>query len=652
MLWSQRKIQHKLLIIFSAVLALMALVTVGFYVIVTRENTLERARDTLTQTTQQHAASLQYQFDQVLSEMSLLTWSPLITAYVDALATDDTSQITSAEAEVQALFSTFIRSIPIYDQVRFIDATGMELVRVNQNVDGIPTVVPAVDLQDKSAEPYFPATLALGPDDVYISPLNLNRENGLIEEPYKPMLRYSTLIHDDANNPVGMIVINVATDRVLENLLQPFDEAAQLFLIDQDGTYLVGPDADKLFGVDLGTGASFAVDYPDDFAHITGDNNGSSISSANHPNHVSAFSDVTLTSTSGTMHWYLVMCVPHASVLSGLTSQVITSVLIVFGGLIVVIAAVTWATNQVASPLQQMTQAAQRVSNGDWDTPLPPTTGNDEVALLSTAFDNMLTTLRTLYDGLEDQVADRTTELREANKQLQEIDLAKSRFVADVAHELRTPITVMMLKLDLLQKKPQDSKRFIKGLERELGRMRSLVEGILDLSRLDALGNKRAIDMDVVKLNDIIDFVVDSQRMAAEAKSLQLRFEPDPALPVIIGNRNQISQVIENLVSNAIKYTPSGTVMVRTNRSGPDNNLACIDVEDTGMGIPPEEIQNLWDRFYRSERVRNSEIPGTGLGLSIVKEIVELHQGTIAVHSQPGQGTTVKVAFPPGRLLA
>jgi len=116
--------------------------------------------------------------------------------------------------------------------------------------------------------------------------------------------------------------------------------------------------------------------------------------------------------------------------------------------------------------------------------------------------------------------------------------------------------------------------------------------------------------------------------------------------PPVTGNRNQVSQVVENLVSNAIKYTETGSVIVRTYHDGSTDPLVCFDVQDTGMGIPAAEIDRLWERFFRSQQVRQTAIPGTGLGLSIVKEIVELHQGKISVESQPGTGTTFHVRFP------
>lgn len=247
--------------------------------------------------------------------------------------------------------------------------------------------------------------------------------------------------------------------------------------------------------------------------------------------------------------------------------------------------------------------------------------------------------------NLEQEVAARTQELRAANEHLLELDRLKSKFVADVSHELRTPVTNMGLYLQLLKAKPEKSEHYMTVLLEQAEHLQTLVKAVLDLSRLD---NVKQVAMLPVHLNELITHVVKAHQAQAESHDLDLTFTPDPDLPLAHGNAHNLVQIFTNLVTNAINYTNRGSIRVRTlvAQSNPPPNKIMVEVSDTGLGIYPEDIAHLFDRFYRGKQDRASIVPGAGLGLSIVKELVELHQGTISVQSQPGLGTTFTVTLP------
>ena len=245
---------------------------------------------------------------------------------------------------------------------------------------------------------------------------------------------------------------------------------------------------------------------------------------------------------------------------------------------------------------------------------------------------------------LEQRVDERTRELAEANERLKELDRLKSKFVSDVSHELRSPITNLSLYLELLeQAKPEKQIRYLTILKNQTKRLIQLVEDILNLSRLDA--GKDALVFSPVDLNAITRQVAVAHSRRAQAAGLILSFEPAPNLPSILGDPNQLTQVVTNLIDNAINYTPQGTINISTQLDG-ETGQVCLVVRDSGSGISPPDLPHIFERFYRGQYASDHSIPGTGLGLAIVKEIVDFHHGTVTVASVETEGTTLKVWLP------
>jgi PAS domain S-box-containing protein len=243
---------------------------------------------------------------------------------------------------------------------------------------------------------------------------------------------------------------------------------------------------------------------------------------------------------------------------------------------------------------------------------------------------------------LEQRVAERTRELAMVNERLTELDRLKSKFVSDVSHELRTPIANLKLHVELLEHgRPEKREHYLSVVKQQSRRLGQLVDDILNLSRLEMGGERAAFGP--VDLNLLAEQIVVAHQPRAESNGLTLTFEPLLNLQPVRGEVNQLSQVVTNLVINALNYTPDGRVRVTTFQTTEE---ACLQVEDTGIGIDPEDLPNIFDRFYRGRRSQRSETPGTGLGLAIVKEIVDLHDGHIDVDSQVRQGTTFKVWLP------
>jgi PAS domain S-box-containing protein len=250
--------------------------------------------------------------------------------------------------------------------------------------------------------------------------------------------------------------------------------------------------------------------------------------------------------------------------------------------------------------------------------------------------------VRALNADLERRVADRTRDLAGANARLQELDRLKSKFVSDVSHDLRTPLATLQLHLGLLERgEPEKRGSHVAALRAQVHQLIDLVEDILDLSRLER--EEETAEFEAVDLNAVAERVVTANQARAKAAGLDLVFQPEANLPPVQGVHDLLSRLVANLTTNAIHYTSAGHVQVRTFR---EDGYVRLQVSDTGIGIDPDELPHVFERFYRGRRARKSDVPGTGLGLGIVREIAELHGGSVRVESTVGEGSAFTVEFP------
>lgn len=251
--------------------------------------------------------------------------------------------------------------------------------------------------------------------------------------------------------------------------------------------------------------------------------------------------------------------------------------------------------------------------------------------------------IQQLNEDLEQRVIERTHQLASANDRLKELDRLKSKFIADVSHELRTPLAVLNTRLYLLEHGKDNLEKHIMGFRMQLDRLQEFVENVFDLSVIDL--SRDNVEFQSVSLNQIVEQTIIALAPRAEVNDIALEFAPDETLPPIRGVRNHLLQVATNIIANALKYTENGTVSIHTGMDV-SRQQVYLRVKDSGMGIAPEDVPHLFERFYRGEQTGQSNIPGTGLGLAIVKEILESHRGDIHIESKVGEGSTFTVWLP------
>jgi PAS domain S-box-containing protein len=239
------------------------------------------------------------------------------------------------------------------------------------------------------------------------------------------------------------------------------------------------------------------------------------------------------------------------------------------------------------------------------------------------------------------------TQTQEQNERLRKLDRMKDEFIALVSHELRTPLTSicgyleLLLQDDVMAELPEAQLNWLDVIDRNAERLLRLVEDLL-LTAQTSAGNL-ALEKAELDVAAVVAQAVQAGTPVAAARGISLTCSTEP-LPLANGDRLRIGQVVDNLVSNALKFTPAGgNVEVR---AYPHRSAVRIEVTDTGMGISDDEQSQLFERFFRTARAQEEAIPGVGLGLSISKAIVEAHDGRIAVRSKEGVGTTFFVDLP------
>ncbi len=232
--------------------------------------------------------------------------------------------------------------------------------------------------------------------------------------------------------------------------------------------------------------------------------------------------------------------------------------------------------------------------------------------------------------------------------QLKTYETMRADFIANLTHEIRTPLSALYGYAETLEhgvEDPETEKRFLGIIERQAKRLSRLVDDLLSLSNLER--GLSPLKLEEAAPRAILEDAAELMRERAERGGIKLEIESPAETPLIRADRDKMHQVFLNLIDNAIKYTPrGGSVTLQARPGGDGGRLVEMRVSDTGEGIPASDLPRLTERFYRVDRARSRELGGTGLGLAIVKHIVQLHQGNLSIESRVGEGTTVIVSVP------
>jgi signal transduction histidine kinase/DNA-binding response OmpR family regulator len=302
--------------------------------------------------------------------------------------------------------------------------------------------------------------------------------------------------------------------------------------------------------------------------------------------------------------------------------------------------------SRITSPLEELTAGAKSIAEGNFDRPLGIKSG-DELQILAETFTYMTERLKHNVEQLEES----NKKLAAANEELKELDRLKSDLLANVSHELRTPLTAIKGYTDyILDGKlgpvTEKQERGLVVVQRNLERLSKSINALLDFSRMEM--GRITLNIQPFNLSQLADSILTTLRSELEKKKITFTSQVPLDLPPVIADREKLSQVIENLVINALKFTPEGgRITLAASRDDLMGRPAAeIRISDTGIGIPAGQVGKIFNRFHQVDGSTTRRFGGVGLGLAIVKSILDAHAAPVVVESEVGRGTSFRFTLP------
>ena len=519
-----------------------------------------------------------------------------------------------------------------YDQIRYLDETGMEVVRVNYN-NGTPKSVEKKDLQPKGNRYYFKDTFALDRNEIFVSPLDLNVERGEIEKPLKPMIRFGVPIFNNKNKKCGAIIINYLASTLIASIKEAGTlSLGDIMLVNSEGYWLCSPIPDDEWGFMMKNrrDRKFSATFPDawnkilssDTCQIHNPNglftsttiyplqeglkssSGSALASGESQNQVS----------SSEYFWKIVSHVPKQDLNSGTRGLLIK--LFFMAILLFLLAAIPSWIIAKAIVKRKVHQAE----------------------------------LTRYWNHLEGLVKERTDELEKAKKTAEASNKAKSEFLANVSHELKTPLNAILGYSQYLSNKLKDpdTGQYLKKIEFSTNNLRLIIDDLLTMSQMKS--SFRKSDDAPLNVNNFLNHLANIVSIEVENKSLDFTLTIGSDVPdVLVLCEVRLRHVLLNLLSNAIKFTHKGSIKMTAFTKNFDATRKILDlhirIEDTGIGITEAFSGKVFDQFQQQDGSRTREFGGLGLGLAVAQRLAQLMGGTITVKSEINKGSVFEVTL-------
>jgi signal transduction histidine kinase/CheY-like chemotaxis protein len=525
-----------------------------------------------------------------------------------------------------------LRLTPAIAEVAQLDASGREQLRVSRqerDVIGSQT--------DFSKNPAF---LGAKQNGVYYGPVYFFRET----EPYLTLALRG--LGDEPTVTIAEVNLRFMWDVVAQIKA---GQSGGAFVVDTQGHLVAHPNLLLVLqDIDMSTLRQVKSALSDQ----------ASIADGTIVDDVSGRTVLSVHSPIGPLGWWVFVELPINEAFASIYSSMASLALLLLASLICAFVAALLLSRRMAIPIQNLMLGAERIGSGDLDQKLAIRTG-DELEALSEQFNRMAAQLRESYATLEGKVEERTAELAQARDQAwaehAEAESArktavlanetKSRFLAIVSHELRTPLNGVIGVLQLLDNGRLDDtqRRQLNTATASGDTLLALIDSILEYARLEA--GTEVLDQRTFRLDQLICATVDLMRPEAEAKALtlELALRGDMA-GVVHGDPVRLNRVLLNLLGNAIKFTEHGHVTVEAAFEA--QSMLCVSVSDTGIGVPVEMQERIFEDFVQADDSIVRRFGGTGLGLAISRRLARLMGGDLTITSAPGEGATLRLNVP------
>ena len=586
---------------------------------------LASSKDKIKNDVQNLALKMTTYFDHIGRDIRFLANSPLVKDYIK-----DGNSSTSLETILTEEFKVLLESRPSYFQIRLIgiEDNGKELVRVDRD-GAIAKIISFENLQQKGDRNYFIETIKLKPGSVYFSEIDLNQEFGRFDVPYKPTLRAASPLYFN-HKIAGIVIINIDLGQLFIDLEQTKPPNEELFVFNSNGYFIIHPDEEERFGFEFGRPPNAYNWFPEikdldvrfqQFPATTSPHkDGKKITEffvLRHP-HTAYTLFIALSTTENNILYPFISWRKNAFLLTlGIT--------FVFLGI-----AFLWMRRQ-SKELKSITQSMVRFSKDYTDDKLL-INNTDEIGELANAFSNMASVIRSNVD-----------ELKTSRETAVKANLSKEEFLENMSHEIRNPLQSILGMTNILeQNSPRaDQKAVIKTIQFSSKQLLSLVNDILDYSKI-RIGEIQLLSVET-DLNALVSDIARSHQFLAQSKNITL----ESTIPHELNEYTfhvdglRLSQILNNLIVNAIKFTPAGGRVILSIHAKIAATQAILDfaVTDDGAGIGPGEVEKITNRYYSGQKEMSSNLSGAGLGLPIVTQLLKLFHSELKLVSELNQGS-------------
>lgn len=650
----------------SSRIYLAFLVAAGVPVMVAGMVGIYLSLDTLRRETLHHleqevsgrSASMGHFFDQLASELLYLASSSLLYDLANSPKATGGKLPASVRQRLERDYASFARAYPYIYQVRYLDASGREVVRVDRH-DKRLVIVPENQLQDKSDRYYVHEGLMLEPGQVYVSPLDLNVEHGQVERPERPVIRFATPIVDRTGKKQGLLIVNLHAAYILGQIQSMAGgRGGTAYLFDRSGFFLSHESGSGSGSFQMQSVEALVPMLPRSLLSriVSGEKNTELLG-----DWIIAYAPIKIGETladrsDSSMEWSVALAYPRSQLF-----QSIFNLYLLYGvlGLALAIAAAAGflLSRRLLKPMMLLSSETEEIAKGNF-THRVEIRGDDEIADLGTRFNTMASRLEQSYKALENrkgelekEVQARTAALEHEQEERRQMDrhmfqMEKMATLGEIAmglaHEIGNPLAGMKAVVQLLLEDEQDAGRR-EYLLRIQGEINRLTEFMRSFHGFAAPQEMHPLPC---RLEQILEDVMLWTRKEAKTHKVSIDYAPCcDAVPALWADPAQLKQVLLNLVINAIHAMPEGGRI----SIGMCGGTALTDelprrmrfcVRDNGVGIPPELIGRIFDPFFTTRP------DGSGIGLAVVKKIVTQHGAEIRVESTPGHGCCFELEWP------